>query len=158
LREPDNHRAWRQFDIKYRELILRYCRARGLRLADAEDVHQNVLMDLSRAMPQFQFQPERGRFRTYLGAVVRHAISRYQTRQTRPELGLDNGVVSSLAQHSGETDERWEEEWIQNHYRVALRKLRATADAKSIDVFERLLEGQTPAEIATALSMLEPAV
>lgn len=158
LREPDNQLAWRQFDSKYRDLILRYCRARGLRLADAEDVHQNVLFDLSRSMAQFHYEPTRGRFRTYLGTVVRHAISRFLSRQARPEGPLDNELLATLPESNAEPDETWEQEWVRNHYRAALRKLRATADPKSIEVFERLLAGQPSAQIAQDLSMQEPAV
>lgn len=159
LRESADQLAWRQFDQKYRELILRYCRARGLRLADAEDVHQNVLLDLARAMPHFSYQPERGRFRSYLGRVVRNAIARYFGRHARLEYGLDTKVLAIVPSTTPDDgDQRWEEEWIRNHYRLALRKLRESTEPRGIAVFERLLAGESTAQIARTCDMHEPAV
>ncbi|MCA9253978.1 MAG: sigma-70 family RNA polymerase sigma factor, partial [Phycisphaerales bacterium] len=69
IRDPDDQRAWREFDGAYGELIVRYCRARGLQLVDAEDVRQLVMLNLSRSIPRFEYQPEVGRFRDYLRTI-----------------------------------------------------------------------------------------
>ena len=72
--------SWRQFDAKYRELILRYCRARGLQTSDAEDVRQIAMANLAKSLRSFEYKLTRGRFRGYLGQVVRSAISRHFKR------------------------------------------------------------------------------
>ena len=44
VRDPENDAAWREFEATYRDLIIRYCRARALQVADAAQVvsPQNV--------------------------------------------------------------------------------------------------------------------
>lgn len=37
LRNPDDSVAWREFDTRYRELIVWFVRRRGVEAADAED-------------------------------------------------------------------------------------------------------------------------
>ena len=50
VRDHEDHRSWREFDSRYRELILRFCRRRGLQQSDAEDVRQIVMLNLARAL------------------------------------------------------------------------------------------------------------
>ncbi|MCA9752374.1 MAG: sigma-70 family RNA polymerase sigma factor, partial [Gemmatimonadetes bacterium] len=94
LRDPSDRRSWAEFDARYGELIVRYCLRRGLQLADAEDVRQEVLVSLASALKTFEYSPERGRFRGYLGRAVRNAIFRQATRpyRVREALGGDEGL------------------------------------------------------------------
>ncbi len=38
VRNPDDHKAWREFESRYGDLITRYCRSVRLQHSDAEDV------------------------------------------------------------------------------------------------------------------------
>jgi RNA polymerase sigma-70 factor (ECF subfamily) len=158
VRNLSDHAAWREFDEKYRDLILRYCQRKGLQRSDAEDVRQMVMLNLARHLRKFTYRPERGRFRDYMGRVVQNAIHRF-FRSPRPEnRGLDADVVAGLADEDGERDEAWEAEWMLHHYRMAMSNVRRTAEPKSIEVFERLLAGESPDEVATSLGMKRDAV
>ena len=53
--------AWREFDERYRDLILRYCRRRDLQEADAEDVRQQVMLGLTQSLPRFTYDPTKGK-------------------------------------------------------------------------------------------------
>ena len=127
--------AWREFDTRYRDLILRYCRRKGLQPSDAEDVRQMVMLNLARQLRTFEYQPEKGRFRDYLGRTVANAIHRYFRRPTRERRGLDTSVVVGLeAPPDDVLDREWEIEWMHHHYRLAMESVRATADPRSIEV------------------------
>ena len=159
LRDLDDHAAWREFDRRYRDLILRYCRRRGLQQTDAEDVRQMVMLNLARQLRTFQYRPERGRFRGYLGRVVANAIHRHFRRPKAADRGLDTSVASGLAaEDSGELDQEWESEWMLHHYRIAMNTVRESAEPKSVAIFERLLAGETTDGVATDLSMTRDAV
>jgi RNA polymerase sigma factor (sigma-70 family) len=159
VRNLDDHEAWREFDERYRELILRYCRRRGLQQSDAEDVRQMVMLNLAKQLRTFKYQPERGRFRGYMGQTVANAISRY-FRRPRPENhGLDSNVTADLATDEGaELDREWEEEWMLYHYRLAMQRVRQTSENKSVEVFEHLLGGETPDQVAERFQMTRDAV
>ncbi len=159
VRNVGDQAAWREFEAAYGDLIVRYGRRCGLRLQDAEDVRQIVLLNLARSLPTFTYEPGRGRFRTYLGRAVRHAVQRRIHGRAATETLIDAGLLSTLTAGTGETDDaRWEEEWVHHHCRRALRTLRESADARSVDVFNRLMAGQAPADIAAALQLTPEAV
>jgi RNA polymerase sigma-70 factor (ECF subfamily) len=154
LRDPRDAAAWRDFDRRYGDLIVRYARSRGLQAADAEDVRQIVLLNLSRALPGFRYSRERGRFRSYLGTVVLHAISRWNSRGGCPDskafgLPLLEGI-DAPAEGTAEVDEQWDREWVRHHCRMALTTIRQTHDPQSVEVFERLLAGEEPENVAAA--------
>src|SRR5688500_7177705 len=83
LRDPQDGDAWRLFADTYAPLVYRHCRRQGLQEADAADVAQEVLTQVARSIGTFEYRPERGRFRDWLGAVVRSKLARFRQRQTR---------------------------------------------------------------------------
>ena len=96
LHDPQDEAAWRAFEGRYRDLIRRYCRRRGLQTADAEDVSQLVLIALSRTLPGFRYLPERGRFRDYLGRVTENAVWRHLRSPARRDQLLETAMLEQL--------------------------------------------------------------
>jgi hypothetical protein len=72
IRDAFDAESWRTFVSIYAPLIYRSCRRRGLQDADAADVGQEVLAQVARSIREFEYQPGRGRFRDWLGSVVRN--------------------------------------------------------------------------------------
>lgn len=159
LRNPDDEKAWHDFDARYRELIRRFCRRRGLQVADAEDVAQLVLLALSRSMRSFRFDPARGRFRDYLGRVVKNAIQRQLARPSRNVRVLEVSVLDALADPGADPLEpAWLDEWRKHHLRLAMRAVRAAFKPESLAVFEKLLAGTSVADAAQAFDTTPEAV
>ena len=159
VRDPANAGAWREFESRYGSLILGYCRRLGLQLTDAEDVRQVVMTDLSKALPKFEFEPQRGKFRTYLYRVVRNAVSKHFRRHATSDQALDSTVLAKTpGENESDTDEKWEQVWILHHYRMAMEVLRTTYDAKSLQVFDQLVAGRAIGDIAGGFDMTPEAV
>lgn len=151
--------AWREFDAVYRDLVLGYCRRRGLQPADAEDVRQIVMMSLARSMPRWEYRRERGRFRAYLGCVVRNAVARHLSRRPNDDVQLETCIRAVLSDpEDSATDGLFEDEWVRHHYRRALAAVRATFTEESVRAFERLLEGVPAARVAQEFDTTESAV
>jgi RNA polymerase sigma-70 factor (ECF subfamily) len=159
VRDVSNRAAWREFDDRYGALILHYCRTCGLQHSDAEDVRQIVMLALMRSLPRFEYSPERGRFRSYLGRIVRNAVFQHNRRLVRAVTALDNRVLDEGSHaHQDETDERWEREWVAHHYRLAMRRIRATFEPRSVEAFFLLLQGRLATDVAAELNMTEQGV
>jgi RNA polymerase sigma-70 factor (ECF subfamily) len=159
VRDGSDQAAWREFEAKYRDLLLRYCRARGLQQSDAEDVRQLVMMNLAKALRNFEYAAEKGRFRSYLGRIVRNAISQHFSRPNIPGGGLDTAVMAVVPSSDADaSDALWEEEWINHHYRLAMKAIRETFDPRSVEVFDRLVNGERVASIAESSGMSIQAV
>jgi len=159
LKQSQAQDTWREFDSRYGELVIGYCRSRGLQPSDAEDIRQITMISIAKVLHNFQYNPTRGRFRSYLRRVVQSVILRH-IRSDRPApLSLD---VDSLSAHiekdDGQIDELWENAWIRHHYRLAMKTLRETCDAKTLAIFDRFLAGETVADVARLFGMNEEAV
>lgn len=149
VRNGSDQASWAEFENRYRDLILRYALARGVQHADAEDICQIVMMSLATALRKFHYSSERGRFRDYLGSVVRNAVARFRSRPNPVPISLDTGVDAiDDAEDGGPVDFLWEQEWVDHHYRLALRTVRETFDRKSVEIFEQLVDGKTVASVA----------
>jgi len=115
--------AWREFCDRYGELIRAVARRQGLQAADCDDVLQDVLLELSRVLPEFRYDPAKGRFRSYLKTIVLRAVFR-RFRQKRPLTGQEavERVVDVTADDA-QIERVWEEEWRDYHLRQAMRAI-----------------------------------
>jgi RNA polymerase sigma factor (sigma-70 family) len=159
VRDPSDQAAWREFERKYRSLVLGYCRRRGLAPSDCDDVQQIVWLRLAEGLRKFAYNPETGRFRNYLLQVVRSAISRHFARPKARAHGLDTSMLAEVPDGSDETvDELWEQEWVDHHYRLAFHTIQQTFEPKSVEVFRSLLAGMSVADVANQFAMSAQAV
>jgi RNA polymerase sigma-70 factor (ECF subfamily) len=100
---PNDQTAWAAFVTRYGPQVLAWCRHWGVQDSDAQDVAQEVLLALARAMRDFEYDPA-GSFRGWLRTVTRRAWLRYQERHRRPGGGTgDSAILAQLdAQQVGE--------------------------------------------------------
>jgi RNA polymerase sigma-70 factor (ECF subfamily) len=82
--------AWETFVARYGPKIRGWCLQRSLQAADAEDVTQEVLLRLARALQTFTYDPSRS-FRGWLHLMTRHALSEFfADRKRRPDSATCN--------------------------------------------------------------------
>ncbi len=159
VRNPADKVAWREFDARYGEMIVRYGRRCGLQHADAEDIRQIVMVRLSKALLTFNYSPLRGKFRSFVGRIVRNEVIRLLSRPNiTSRRVVSDGGESREPVNEQEFDRQWEREWADHHLRLAVRRLRRTYEPRSIDVFEKLLAGQTVERVAADFNMTTQAV
>src|SRR5688500_13767280 len=87
VRDPRDEAAWLEFVEVYGPLIYRYARRAGLQEADADDVTQEVLRTTVRTMPAFEYDPRRGRFRSWLKTLTMNQVRDHLARGKRREQG-----------------------------------------------------------------------
>lgn len=100
LRDIRDAESWETFVQVYAPMVYGYARRRGLQDADAADVAQDVLTEVARCIRGFEYRPEQGRFRDWLGTVTRRRLARFFARQAGrpdglsadpPDIGADAG-------------------------------------------------------------------
>jgi len=78
VRLRDNEEsAWREFFTLYTQVVFRYALRCGLQASDAEDITQEVLIGVAGSIRNFEYQPEKGRFRNWLSVIVRRRLARF---------------------------------------------------------------------------------
>ncbi len=142
--------AWAEFSDRYQELIRSFARRQGLGPHDQDDVVQDVMLALTRAMPGFAYDPTKGKFRSYLKTVTLHAIFR-RSRQKPGAASLgDVSTASGTPEARDRAEDAWEAEWRSYHLRMAMRSIKAEFSPSDIEAFDAYVGAGTPAEQAAA--------
>lgn len=142
--------AWAEFCHRYGELIRNFARSRNLQPADCDDVLQDVLMALTRSMPGFEYDPSRGKFRSYLKTVTLHAIFA-RSRQNHGQVPLQE-VEAAAARPDIESS--WDEQWRQYHLRQAMSRVEAEFNESDLAAFAQYaLNGRSAKDTAGALGL-----
>ena len=151
VRNPRDSEAWRTFEGIYRPLVLRYCVRRGLQEADAADVAQEVLARVANAIRGFDYSPERGRFRAWLGTITIHQVQTLQSRAgRRPLTGADPAGPAVLS----DPDPVWMAEFTEHILAVACERIRGEFEPETWAAFDAVwLRKEKPAEIAQRLGI-----
>jgi len=156
LRDPGDSTSWATFVETYGPLIRGYCLRRGLQEADAADVGQEVLAQVALSIRTFEYQPDRGRFRDWLGTVVRNKLARYVAIRGRGCWSSGQpGVIEAIEAPGLDGD--WISAFHDRVLEVALARIRPTFGPSTWDAFERLwIDGRSPMEVveATGLSVV----
>ena len=142
--DTGNEAAWGRFFDLYAGFVFAVARGKGLSAEDADDVVQGVFVDLTRKMPAFDYDREKGRFRSYLLKLVNWRVvdklksgkreadlmTVYQKRRAISDVSADSAADAA------------EREWQSNALNVALDRLRAEVRPDHFAVFvESTVEG-----------------
>jgi RNA polymerase sigma factor (sigma-70 family) len=158
LRDPLDAAAWQTFVALYAPLVYLFLRRRSLQDADAADLTQEVMGEVSRAIRSFEYHPERGRFRDWLLIITRRRLIRFHEQRARK---LEQVSGSELPEPAGDDapDQDWNDAFHARVLRVALHRIRPHFEESSWQAFERVwLEHRPAAETADELSLSIEAV
>ncbi len=160
---PGDAEAWRHFDQLYRPLLTTWLRRHGLQSHDVEDLLQEILATVVREMPRFHYDPEKGRFRDWLRAILVNRLRTFwRERKARPKATGDGDfqaqVLDQLEASGSEQARLWDEEHDRHVVRRFLEMVRGDFAAKTWRAFERLLAGEKPAAVAADLGLSVNAV
>ena len=86
LADRADQQAWHEFAQIYMPVVYRLAVRKGLQHADAEDLAQQVLTAVSKAIDRWQVDPERAKFRTWLHRIAQNLIINALTR-AKPDRG-----------------------------------------------------------------------
>lgn len=151
LQDGQDVEAWREFYDTYHELVLAVARRWGLQPTDCDDVVQETLAKLARAMPQFRYDPQRGRFRSYFKTAVTNVVMT-KLRQDR-RVGRVQTMDGEIDTQDP-SDEIWETEWRRHHVRLAMRRVRSEFSERDLEVFDQYaVRGGSTRAISDALGV-----
>ena len=157
IRDADDIDAWSQFVDLYGPLIYRYGRHKGLQDADAADLTQDVMREISGSIGRFEYDPNVGRFRSWLFVVTRHTLShQYQARKRQPVGSGDTQTLASLHEVPAAEAEQdlWEKEYHLHLFQWASEQIRDEFSDRTWAAFwQTAVDGNKPTEVAQALQM-----
>lgn len=138
--------------MRYRPMMLSYLKAH-FSVVDADDVVQETLIALSRALPNYRYAPDEiGRFRNYLTGILRNKALKWcekedKNRAIKAALRENAGIVTSVEAEVSDAV------WRESMYEIAMRQLLSDEriPGKSKQMFQRVaVDGIAPDEVAAA--------
>jgi RNA polymerase sigma factor (sigma-70 family) len=153
---PHDPAVWAEFVDWYGRNIHAWCRGWGLQESDAQDVTQDVLLNLSRKMPGFRYDPE-GSFRAWLKTLTRRAWQAYSIKQNKA--GRASGDAAAFdALHNLEAQEdltqRLEKAFDHELLKEASALVQLRVEPRTWQAFQLLaVDGVSGAAVAAQLSM-----
>ncbi len=146
--------AWDEFHQRYHGMIRWVAAGAGVHAVDADDIVQDVLLEIFKGQKTFRYDRGKGRFRDYLFVVARRCLARHfhrSRRQPQPTDSLPELVADAPQQ------EEWEAEWRRHVLREAIEVVRQAVEPSTFRAFELYeLEGK-PVEVVAAELGIAPA-
>ncbi|MEZ6137401.1 MAG: sigma-70 family RNA polymerase sigma factor [Pirellulaceae bacterium] len=157
LAHPQDVAAWQEFVDVYAPAVYRLAKLKGMQAADAEDLTQETLFGVARAIDRFRPDVDRARFRTWLSRIARNLIAdHFAGRAKRPlSQAISDSWLDDLTHDDGiSEDAEFESEYRQSVFRVAANKVAQRVSATVWEAFEATaVRGQPAEQIAAQLGM-----
>ena len=152
--------AWEQFARLYGPAIYRVARRNGLQDADAQDVAQQVMIAISKALPTWVRRDEKTRFRHWLLRIARNAAINMLTRRTMDRAVGGSGVVGAdLAEAESDFDSQINDEYRRQLFLMAAEQVQARSDDTTWKAFAMTtIEGISIAEVSAKLGRTEAVI
>jgi RNA polymerase sigma factor (sigma-70 family) len=138
MQSPHNEEAWSEFVAIYRPVVYRLARKRGLQDADAEDLAQRVMLVVRRAIGNWDADPAKGRFRSWLTRIAQNATVNALTRRP-PDAAVGGTSILGLLEEQPEPDgcvqENLQSEYRRSLFRWAAQRIRSEFHEGTWDAF-----------------------
>ena len=128
----------------------------GLQDADAIDLTQDVLLAVFKAIGNFEYDRQIGRFRGWLKTVAYHAICALKKRRHRIPTVNGSGVMHEAElQAATKTDARfWDDQYANRLFNIAAERVREKIKPTTWEAFAATaLRNEDPQDVAERLGL-----
>ncbi len=167
LGDGANALAWDEFFEQYWPTIYGFAKRRGCSEHTAEEIVQEVMLTIFQHRDVYQYDPARGRFRGWLGTVVRNKVAEHRRRPANRLRGvggnldkdsLDNCALDQAADQQA-PDDAWEAAFEGGLLLALLDVVRRESNARAYLAFELVtLEGLSGGEAGRLTGLSRNAV
>lgn len=125
----------------------------GLKNCDIEDLLQDILLISWKKLPEFEYNPEIGKFRAWLNTITkRDALHFLQKKQKRKECSYEEDI-ESLGFKDCELDHMINSEWETYISEKAWEKIKTKFSEKVLECFKALIEGKSGEVVSQELNL-----
>ena len=162
LKDWNDNESWYEFFQTYWRFIYKIACQAGLSDSDAQDVVQETIESVSHQMPNFQWDPSKGKFKGFLYKSARfHILDRHRKNKQLAEryVKLSPGSsgtdpIDNIIDPASVSPPNWDEEWERNLAQAALRNVKAKVKPKHFQIFDLYVLKQWPSsKVADTLSI-----
>ena len=145
LREWDDNESWRDFFQTYWRLIYEVALKAKLSETEAQEVVQETVISVAKQMPEFRYDPARGRVKGWLLKITRRRIAD-QVRKRMQASGASGGHpvetlnaehIESVPDPAGcDLEAIWDEEWEKHLFNAAVANIKKQVKPEHYQLFD----------------------
>ena len=139
LRDGADALAWEEFFTCYWPTIYAFARHRGCSEHTAEEIVQNVMLKVFQQRDVYQYDPAQGRFRDWLGTVVRNNVAAHRRRPANRLRGVGgdaNATQLDAVDEQQDAAAAWEDVFENTLLLALLNAVRREMCARTYLAFE----------------------
>lgn len=144
LKDWGDQSGWQEFFDTYWRLIYGTALKAGLSDAEAQDVVQDTILTVAKAMPAFDYDPARGSFKSWLRKTTHWRIrdhwrrrARHPIAEPRREDESRTPTVERIPDPASlEPDAAWEADWQQNFMDSAIERVKRQVKPQQYQLFD----------------------
>lgn len=158
VKDPTNENAWEVFSAGYSEYIDKVLSKGGIFPDDIKDLRQDILFKLWKKLPEFNYEPKKGKFRSWLYVIIRNTTSTFITAQSASSKRTQQYFQTLQKNEPPENTDLntlLDDEWKEYLCVKALSQLSDVFSAQSIEIFKDSLKGEAPEVLAKKYKLKE---
>lgn len=151
LKNQSDEEAWQHFTTTYERYIEVVLYKVGIPTNEITDLKQDILLKLWKKIPEFEYQPEKGKFRSWLWIMIRNTAYQHLSSKKSSDERTNRyfqAVDSSNPQASPELEDLAQREWKAFLTYQAMETLRGKFADRNIEMFEAFLKGTNKDSLA----------
>ena len=159
LREGADTLAWDEFFQRYWRLIFAWARRHGCSEDTAEEIVQEVMLGVFERRDVYRYDPQRGRFRDWLGTLVRNKVVDHRRRPSgriRGRGGDPQAGFLEPASDDAAPDDAWEAAFEETLLVVLLDMVQREMNPRTYQAFELFALHEVPAAKVAQTTGLTP--
>jgi RNA polymerase sigma factor (sigma-70 family) len=161
LKNWDDDQSWREFFGIYRKLLFSFAIKSGLSEQESEEVVQETVISVARTIKDFEYDPKRCSFKSWLRHLAQKRIADCFRKRARETL-MDNvapresGKTPAIERvpdsSAANLDAIWEEEWQKELLEAAVARVKKEVSAGQFQMFDFYVLKKMPVgKVASAL-------
>lgn len=147
LRDQYDESSWQRFIAYYENYIYVVIKNLGINTNDIDDVAQEILLKLWKKLPEFEYNPKKGAFRSWLITVIRfHIYSLFRSNKKKLNFTSEEAIEAEI-------DSIAEKEWMQHLGNLAWDAIEDRFSEQVKNAYIRLSHGEIAKDIAVDLQI-----
>lgn len=152
LRNQYDDDSWEEFTSYYGSYVYAVLKGMGVEFSDLDDMNQQILIKLWKNFPDFNYDPGKGSFRSWLCTVIRRTVYNYfRDKKETSKLRTEDSVKSDV-------EEIAKKEWMSHIAELAWENISEEFSDSVKQTYVKLSNGESAENIANEINISKGSV
>lgn len=158
LQNQHDQSAWELFVSTYQAYIYVVLTRAGVSHDEAVDLRQDILIKVWKALPNFDYQPGKAKFRTWLCQVINNTAYNHFSSRGSEQKRITKYFSQPDDDSQSQMEKVMEDEWKNYISSLALKNIEANSSEQNVTIFKRMLAGEDSKKLAEEFKLKENSI